>query len=361
MPRSIVFPFSALVGQEKMKLALVLNVIDPSIDGVLIRGERGTAKSTAVRALATLMPEISVVEGCAFGCDPSKPGQLCSACLDLQESGGKIATSTRKMRVVELPVGATEDRVVGSIDMERALKTGEMHFEPGILGRVHRGFLYVDEVNLLEDHLVDVLLDSAAMGVNRIEREGISFAHPSNFVLVGTMNPEEGDLRPQLMDRFGLCADVVGISDLAQRVDVIRRRREYERDPAGFRSAWEAEEKLLGERILAAETLLPRVAVDDETLETIAGLSITLGADGHRADLAMYKAVASLAAFRGRVEVVDDDIRDAAALVYPHRMNKSALEERILSEEEIVTSIAKSREEQKLRRTKAASSKKKLI
>jgi Mg-chelatase subunit ChlI len=254
------------------------------------------------------------------------------------------------MRVVELPVGSTEDRVVGSLDIENALKTGEKRFEPGVLGRVHRGFLYVDEVNLLEDHIVDVLLDAAAMGVNRVEREGVSFAHPSRFVLVGTMNPEEGDLRPQLLDRFGLCADVEGIRDPEQRVEVIRRRREYERSPEEFRQSWQQAENDLAERILQAERLLAKVAVDDETLETIAALSVDLGADGHRADLAMTKTVAALAAFRGRTEVSDDDIREAAALVYPHRMKKSPLEDRILTEEEIVTSVRKSREAQQERR-----------
>jgi Mg-chelatase subunit ChlI len=350
MPHSDVFPFSALVGQDKMKLGLILNVIDPSIDGVLIRGERGTAKSTAVRGLARLLPEIAVVADCAVGCRPDRPSEFCPECAKRTEEGEELSVSSRKMRVVDLPVGATEDRVVGSLDMEKALTEGKMRFEPGILGRVNRGFLYVDEVNLLEDHIVDVLLDSAAMGVNRIEREGVSYAHPSRFVLVGTMNPEEGDLRPQLLDRFGLCVDVEGIRDPEMRVEVIRRRRDYEHDSLAFAARWREADAELAQAILDAESLLARVAVDDETLEVIAALSVDVGADGHRADLAMTKAVAALAALHGRTEVSDEDIRAAAGLVYPHRMKKSALEERILSEEEIVTSIRKSREEQAERR-----------
>lgn len=348
-----VFPFTAIVGQEKMKLGLILNVIDPSIDGVLIRGERGTAKSTAVRALAGLLPDIEVVEGCPIGCAPGVNEALCPACRDLADGGVSFKPVRRKKRVVDLPVGATEDRVVGSLDMERALKTGEMKFEPGILGRVHRGFLYVDEVNLLEDHLVDVLLDSAAMGVNTIEREGVSYSHPSRFVLVGTMNPEEGDLRPQLLDRFGLCVGVEGIRDPVLRVEVVRRRREYEADPAAFRARWKKSEEELGRRIAEAERMAPGITVDDEAMEVIAKLSIDLGVDGHRADLAMIKAVAALAAFNGRNSVEDEDLRTAAELVYPHRMKKSPLEERILSAEEIVQSVRRTRQEQNER--KAAS------
>lgn len=359
MGETNVFPFTAIVGQERMKLGLILNVIDPSIDGVLIRGERGTAKSTAVRALAGLLPEIEIVEGCAIGCSPAKGSPLCPSCRERVEEGEALPVAYRKMRVVDLPVGSTEDRVVGSLDMERALKAGEMRFEPGILGKVHRGILYVDEVNLLEDHLVDVLLDSAAMGVNRIEREGVSYSHPSRFVLVGTMNPEEGDLRPQLLDRFGLCVGVEGIRDPAQRVEVVRRRLEYEADPAAFRARWKGSETALGKRIAEAEKLAPRIAVDDETLEVIASLSVELGVDGHRADLAMMKAVAALAAFNGRMEITDEDIRSAASLVYPHRLKKSPLEERLLSEEQVVTTIKKSREEQAERRARARDPKKK--
>ncbi len=350
MPHSDVYPFSALVGQDKMKLALVLNVIDPTIDGVLIRGEKGTAKSTAVRALARLLPEIPVVADCPFGCHPDEVRAMCASCRERTTSGEALPVTRRPMRVLDLPVGATEDRVVGSLDIERALQTGEKRFEPGILGRAHRGILYVDEVNLLEDHLVDVLLDAAAMGVNHIEREGVSYTHPSQFVLVGTMNPEEGELRPQLLDRFGLCVDVAGIRDPVARVAVVKRRRAYEADPAAFRRAWAERDDRVREAIQRAERLLPRVAVDDDALEVIATLSLDLGVDGHRADLAMIKTVAALAAYRGRTEVTDDDMAEAAAVVYPHRMKKTPLEERILSREEVATSIRRTREAQHARR-----------
>lgn len=358
MPQSEVFPFPALVGQEAMKLALVANVIDPTIDGVLIRGEKGTAKSTAVRALAQLLPDIPVVGDCPFRCHPQRAGDMCASCRRRAEAGERLPVELRRMRVLDLPVGATEDRVVGSLDIEHALKTGEQRFEPGILGKVHRGILYVDEVNLLEDHIVDVLLDAAAMGVNHIEREGVSYSHPSHFVLVGTMNPEEGDLRPQLLDRFGLCVDVVGIREPLLRVEVIKRRRAYEEDPRGFREAWRPQEVALRESIVRAEELLPLVRVDDGTLEVIATLSVDLGVDGHRADVAMVKTVCALAAFRGRAEVRDEDIAEAARLVYPHRMKKTPFEEKILSEEAVVQSLRRTREEQAGR---AAASKKKAL
>ncbi|TAL16706.1 magnesium chelatase ATPase subunit I [bacterium] len=361
MPHSDLYPFSAIVGQEKMKLGLILNVIDPSIDGVLIRGERGTAKSTAVRALARLLPEIEVVLECAIGCHPQRVNQMCPECRLKHEDNEPLLSGKRMMRVVDLPVGSTEDRVVGSLDMEKALTTGKLDFVPGVLGKANRGFLYVDEVNLLEDHIVDVLLDVAAMGINRIEREGVSYAHPSRFVLVGTMNPEEGDLRPQLLDRFGLCVDVTGIRDPELRVEVMRRRREFERDREGFARQWRGEDAKLAKAISVAEKLLPRISVDDETLSVIASLSVDLGADGHRADMAMVKAVTALAAFRGRTEITDEDLTDAAGLVYPHRMKKSPLEERILSQEEVVTSIRNSREELEKKRLEKKSSKKKAI
>jgi Mg-chelatase subunit ChlI len=350
MPHGQFFPFSALVGQDAMKLALILNVIDPTIDGVLIRGEKGTAKSTAVRALAQLLPDISVVAGCPFRCHPAKPAAMCTSCRARLQAGEELPTEVRRMGVLDLPVGATEDRVVGSLDIEHALKTGEQRFEPGILGKVNRGILYVDEVNLLEDHIVDVLLDAAAMGVNHIEREGVSYSHPSHFVLVGTMNPEEGDLRPQLLDRFGLCVGVVGIRDPQQRVQVIKRRRAYEGDPAGFCLAWRPADEELKHAIVRGEELLPQVVVDDETLEAIAMLSVDLGVDGHRADVAMVKTVAALAAFRGRREIAEEDVAEAAGLVYSHRMKKTPFEEKVLSEEAVVQSIHRTREVQKARK-----------
>ncbi len=358
MPHSHVFPFSALVGQEKMKLALVLNVIDPTIDGVLIRGEKGTAKSTAVRALAQLLPEIPVVADCPFGCHPHRVQEMCAECRRRKAAGETLPVEQRKMQVLDLPVGATEDRVVGSLDIEHALQTGEKRFEPGLLARVNRGILYVDEVNLLEDHIVDVLLDVAAMGVNHIEREGVSYTHPSQFVLVGTMNPEEGELRPQLLDRFGLCVEVRGIRDPALRVEVMKRRQAYEADPQGFRARWAPRDADVRDAIVRAEGLLGKVRVTDEDLEAIANLSVDLEVDGHRADLALIKTVRALAAFRGRTRVTDQDIAEAAALVYPHRLKKTPFEERVLSEEEVVTSIQRTREAQKARKTARPAKKK---
>ena len=241
------YPFSAIVGQEELKQALLLNLIYPGIGGVLIRGEKGTAKSTAVRALEAILPEIDVVDGCPCGCDPHGDA-LCPWCLE-QEA---LESVSRQVRVVDLPVGSTEDRVVGSLDMETALREGRRRFEPGILADANRGILYVDEINLLDDHLVDVLLDAAAMGVNTVEREGVSWSHPSRFVLVGTMNPEEGELRPQLLDRFGLCVEVRGMAEPEARLQVMTRRAAFEDDPVGFRAAWQERENEIAERIVAA-------------------------------------------------------------------------------------------------------------
>ncbi len=236
------YPFTAIVGQERMKRALILNAINPQIGGVLIRGERGTAKSTAARALAALLPDIEVVQGCRFGCNPNRPDSYCDECRERTERGEVLPAERRTTPFVDLPVSATEDRVVGTLDIEKAIQFGERHFEPGILASANRGVLYVDEVNLLDDHVVDLLLDSAAMGVNFVEREGISFQHPARFVLVGSMNPEEGDLRPQLLDRFAHAVDVVGIQEAQDRVEILRRRIYYEQDPDGFLAAYEASE-----------------------------------------------------------------------------------------------------------------------
>ena len=251
------YPFTAIVGQERMKRALVLNAINPQIGGVLIRGERGTAKSTAARALAALLPALDVVQGCRFNCDPNRPDLFCDECRERLERLGALPTSNLSTPFVDLPVSATEDRVVGTLDIEKAIQRGERHFEPGILAAANRGVLYVDEVNLLDDHVVDLLLDSAAMGVNVVEREGISFQHPSRFVLVGSMNPEEGDLRPQLLDRFAHAVDVVGITEAGQRVEVLRRRVYFEQDPDNFGAAYEEAEDKLAERIVSAQPALP--------------------------------------------------------------------------------------------------------
>jgi len=312
--------FSAIVGQEPMKRALVLNAINPEIGGVLIRGEKGTAKSTAVRALARLLPELAVVEGCRFGCDPAASEQLCDGCLERRAELGELPVTTRRMRVVELPINASEDRVVGSIDIEAAIKRGEKQFEPGVLAEANRNILYVDEVNLLDDHIVDVLLDAAAMGRNTVEREGVSMSHPARFILVGTMNPEEGDLRPQLLDRFGLCVDVEGLRTVEQRVEIVERREAFEDDPEAFANEFDERERAEAHRIVAATAALPDVAVDRSMLVAIAALGIELDVDGHRADLVTRKASQALAAYENRSAVVAADIEAVAPMVLAHRI-----------------------------------------
>ncbi|NSW91370.1 MAG: ATP-binding protein [Firmicutes bacterium] len=324
------YPFTAIVGQENMKKALVLNVINPMLGGVLIRGEKGTAKSTTVRALADLLPEKKQVAGCMFGCDPDDIASMCSQCSEKVRRGEKLSANYGRMRVVDLPVSATEDRVVGTLDIEHAIKKGEKRFEPGILAQANRNILYVDEVNLLDDHVVDVLLDSAAMGVNTIEREGVSFSHPARFVLVGTMNPEEGDLRPQLLDRFGLVVDVTGERNPARRVEVIKRRLEYEKDPEGFARLYEESNEELRRKISAAKKLLAGVRYDDNMLELAARISIEMDVDGHRADIGMIKTASTIAALNGRERVIADDMLEAATLVLPHRMRRKPFEEGVM-------------------------------
>ncbi|MEM0216081.1 MAG: putative cobaltochelatase [Candidatus Bathyarchaeia archaeon] len=323
----IVYPFTAIVGQERMKTALILNVINPKIGGVLLRGEKGTGKSLAVRALADLLPEIEVVANCPFNCDPFDPKEMCDGCSSRFASGEKLPAIKRRVSVVELPVGATEDRLIGTLDIERAIKTGEKHFEPGLLAEANRNILYIDEVNLLDDHLVDVLLDAAAMGVNYVEREGISFSHPAKFVLVGTMNPEEGELRPQLLDRFALSVEVKGIRDPKERAEIVKRRIAFENDPEGFIAQYQDEQEKLRKRIIEAQKLLPRVKVDDEMLDLITQICLDFGVDGHRADITIYKTACTLAAFNGRTEVIEDDIKAAAELALPHRRRRRPFEE----------------------------------
>jgi Mg-chelatase subunit ChlI len=318
-----VFPFTAIVGQESMKQALVLNAINPAIGGVLIRGEKGTAKSTAVRALARLLPELEVVADCRYACPPDEPDQQCPECTTRVEVGEELPRTRRQMRVVELPINASEDRVVGTIDIEAAIKRGEKEFEPGVLADANRNILYVDEVNLLDDHIVDVLLDAAAMGRNTVEREGVSVSHPARFILVGTMNPEEGDLRPQLLDRFGLCVDVEGIRDVRQRVEIVERREAYEEDPEAFATQYEPDERAEAERISRAMTGLSDVVVDLEILIAIAGLSIELDVDGHRADIVMRKSAQALAAHEDRSAVELDDVEHVAPMVLSHRVKPS--------------------------------------
>jgi len=322
-----IFPFTAIVGQEAMKRGLILNAINPLIGGVLIRGERGTAKSTAARALAALLPEIEVVADCPFGCDPQRPEAMCDSCAERYGQREKLPVASRAIRIIDLPVSATEDRVVGTLDIEVAIKTGEKRFEPGVLAAANRGLLYVDEVNLLDDHVVDVLLDSAAMGVNVVEREGISFSHPSQFILVGTMNPEEGELRPQLLDRFGLCVIITSISEPRARKEILVRRIQYEKDPVAFYEAWRGEEQLLAQQITRARGLLHKISYTEDDLLAIAQLTAELGVDGHRGDIVILKASMAHAAFEGRDRITQRDILLAAELALPHRLKKQPLQQ----------------------------------
>lgn len=325
-----IYPFTAIVGQEKMKLALMLNVVNPGLSGVLIRGEKGTAKSTAVRALADILPEIAVFSEDPFQLDPEQELDVFTEIRLLTQGHPPEAcpeVSKRKVRVVELPVGATEDRVVGTLDLEHALKKGEKRIEPGILAQAHRNILYVDEVNLLDDHVVDVLLDSAAMGVNTIEREGVSFSHPARFTLVGTMNPEEGELRPQLLDRFGLCVNIEGIHRAEDRVTIMERRAAFDLDPEGFAARWIAESEALADRLLIARALYPQVEVQRPLLFEIAQTCLEVGVDGHRGDIIMLKTAKTLAALDGRTKVESTDISASAELVLPHRVRRQPLME----------------------------------
>ena len=337
----LVYPFSAIVEQEDMKKALLLNAINPKIGGVLLRGEKGTAKSIAVRALTHLLPQIKVVANCPFHCDPHSESNLCDTCTDRIAKGEKLGISTRQIPLVELPIGATEDRVVGTLDIERAIKTGEKHFEPGLLAAANRGILYIDEVNLLDDHLVDVLLDAAAMGVNYVEREGVSFRHSAQFILVGTMNPEEGELRPQLLDRFGLAVDIKGIPEQEAREEVIRRRIAFEKDSLSFIAAWEDEQKRVREQIGEAKKLLPKVHLGEEMLKLITQICIDFAVDGHRADIVMHKTAATLTAYYGRGEVGKEDVKEAAELALLHRRRRQPFQEPELNQEQLEKSIQK--------------------
>lgn len=321
--------FTAIVGQEDMKTALILNVVNPNLGGVLIRGEKGTAKSTAVRALAELLPMREQVEGCQFNCDPADEAHMCDECLTKYKKGEKLGVIQAPMQVIDLPVSATEDRVVGTLDIEYAIKTGEKKFETGILARANRNILYVDEVNLLDDHVVDVLLDSAAMGVNTVEREGVSYSHPSGFILVGTMNPEEGDLRPQLIDRFGLSVTVMGERDVEKRVEVLQERLKYENHPEEFFREYGPKQQALRDKIARAKTMLGKVAYTRDILEMIAKICIELDVDGHRADIVMLKTAITLAAYEEREKVQKKDVLQAARLVLPHRMRRKPFEETV--------------------------------
>jgi magnesium chelatase subunit I len=319
------FPFSAIVGQNETKLALLIAAIDPAIGGVLIFGDRGTGKSTAVRALAALLPPMRVVAGCRYGCDPSGDPANCTD--DCPSRTGKISVKSVPVPVVDLPLGATEDRVVGALDLERALAHGVKSFEPGLLARAHRGFLYIDEVNLLEDHLVDLLLDVAASGQNVVEREGLSIRHPARFVLVGTGNPEEGELRPQLLDRFGLSVEVRTPGNLADRINVVRRRDAFERDRTRFMEEWSRAERKIRKSILAARALLPLVSVPDPVLEQAVKLCVALGTDGLRGELTLLRAARAAASLDGRIEVETADLKQVAPAALRHRLRRNPLDE----------------------------------
>ncbi|MFE6618736.1 putative cobaltochelatase [Streptomyces sp. NPDC057740] len=324
------FPFTAVVGQDDLRLALLLNAVSPAVGGVLVRGEKGTAKSTAVRALSALMPEVPVVAGCRFSCDPGRPDLECPD--GPHEPGAAVE---RPARMVELPVGASEDRLVGALDIERALAEGVKAFEPGLLADAHRGILYVDEVNLLHDHLVDLLLDAAAMGASYVEREGVSVRHASKFLLVGTMNPEEGELRPQLLDRFGLTVEVAASREPDQRVEVVRRRLAYDDDPAGFAARWADDEAEVRGRIAAARELLPSVRLGDGALRQIAATCAAFEVDGMRADIVMARTATALAAWAGRTDVLAEDVRQAALLALPHRRRRNPFDAPGLDEDKL--------------------------
>ncbi len=320
------FPFSAIVGQDTMKLALLIAAVDPTIGGVMVFGDRGTGKSTAVRALAGLLPPMRVIADCEFGCDPATPARWCDNCRTAYSSA-EVKSRRVPVPVVDMPLGATEDRVVGALDLERALAQGVKAFEPGLLARANRGFLYVDEVNLLEDHLVDLLIDVAASGENLVEREGLSVRHPARFVLVGSGNPEEGELRPQLLDRFGLSVEVKTPADLATRVEVVRRRLSFEQDGDAFVARWKKEDDKLRRRIVKATERLPSVEVEDAVLERASRLCMELGADGLRGELTLVRAARAVAALDGKSGVDDTHLRRVAAAALCHRLRRDPLDE----------------------------------
>ncbi len=320
------FPFSAIVGQDEMKRAILIAAIDPSLGGVLVFGDRGTGKSTAVRGLAALLPSRRVVTACPYGCDPSPSARHCDACAPAVGQAG-LRTHDAQIPVVDLPLGASEDRVVGALDLERALTRGEKAFEPGLLARANGGFLYIDEVNLLEDHLVDLLLDVAASGENVVEREGLSVRHPARFVLIGSGNPEEGELRPQLLDRFGLSVEVKTPTDIPTRVEVVKRRDAYERDRAGFAAAWKAEDARVRRRLVAARARLGSITVADAVLEAAARLCVSLGTDGLRGELTLVRAARALAALEGDDAVGLDHLAAVAPSALRHRLRRNPLDE----------------------------------
>ena len=326
MRRRLVFPFTAIVGQEEMKLALLLNVIDPKVGGVMIMGDRGTGKSTTIRALADLLPEMEVVKNDPFNSDPNDPDLMSDTVREQVEQGHSLEVDTQKVQMVDLPLGATEDRVCGTIDIEKALSEGIKAFEPGLLAKANRGILYVDEVNLLDDHLVDVLLDSAASGWNTVEREGISIRHPARFVLVGSGNPEEGELRPQLLDRFGMHAEIRTVRNPELRVEIVEQRSEFDGNPQEFFHKYQTQQDELQAKLVQAQQLLPQVKIDHDLRVKISEVCSELDVDGLRGDIVTNRAAKALAAFEGRTEVTVDDIRRVITLCLRHRLRKDPLE-----------------------------------
>jgi len=323
---ALTFPFAAIVGQDEMTLAIQVVAVDPSIGGVLVLGDRGTGKSTAVRALADLLPPISVVKGCPYRCDPAKPAGACTVCQS-RDPKAKVVTEKQPVAVVDLPLGATEDRVVGALDLEKALSQGIKSFAPGLLAQAHRGFLYIDEVNLLDDHLVDLLIDVAASGENLVEREGLSVRHPAKFVLIGSGNPEEGELRPQLLDRFGLSVEVRTPQDLDLRVNVVKRRDAFDRDPDGFKADWADANTKLRQRILKAQKAVAQLEIPDDLLRLCAKLCHALGTDGLRAELTLMRATRAYAALHGAKKVTSAHLRAIAPLALRHRLRRNPLDD----------------------------------
>jgi Mg-chelatase subunit ChlI len=329
----IVYPFTAIVGQEKLKLALLLNAVNPRIGGLLIRGPKGTGKSTAVRALADLLPEITVSKGCRFNCNPEDPTNMCQDCLAKHQKNNSLPVEHRKMKVFSLPIGATEDRVIGSLDIEKAIKMGIRALEPGILAEANQNILYIDEVNLLPDHITDAILDVVASGWNIVEREAVSIAHPSRFILIGTMNPEEGELRPQLLDRFSLHISITEPLDEKQRVELVRNNILFGENPGEFVKALAKEQELLRQKILEARGLLDRVQTSDSILEAVVRSCISLNMDGHRPEIVAINAAKTLAAFEGRVEVTQEDVMRVAEMAVGFRTRRGGFEEPAAPEE----------------------------
>jgi Mg-chelatase subunit ChlI len=324
------YPFSAIIEQEKLKLALVLNVINPQIGGALVRGERGSAKTIAVRGLTEILPEIEVVDGCPFSCDPKDMSKMCSICRSDYEKKVKFHVKKRRMKIVELPVGTTEDRVVGTLNIERAITEGVKALEIGMLAEANRGILYVDNINLLDDHIMDVLLDSAAMGVNIVEREGVSVSHPANFILIGSMNPEEGELRPQLHDRLAFHVEVKGIGNLQGRLKIMKQAIEFNRDPIYFKKLYEESDKEIAKKIIQAKKFLPKVTMKENLLRVVARMCIELDVDGHRPDIIITRAAMTKAAYDGRKIVTEDDMIFASDLTLGFRMRRTPFEEAAL-------------------------------